>query len=88
MKLCGQAVLAGLCASLASVFAKLAVASQSLSGLCVVFMQATLYGTTSFFDKSIFDHWNQVTKSSEFCSWVNKTFIHIDACFLTLTDKC
>jgi hypothetical protein len=67
-----QAVCAGLCAALASVFAKLAMAGDTVSLLCLGFMQATFYSSTSLFDGSILDHYSQLKKSTEFCSWVVK----------------
>jgi len=68
MKVCIEAVSAGLCAALASVFAKLAMASHNVPDLCHSFLQATLHSHSH----SVEDSMGQMVKMEDFCASVSE----------------
>lgn len=72
MRLCVEAVGAGLCAALASVFAKFAMTSQKVPELCQSFMQAAFFSVTNENDSTGYP-----IRPAEFCITVVFSQFHI-----------
>lgn len=77
MTLCFEAVCAGLCAALASLFAKLAMASQKVPDICHGFLQASHYNLEYSDARDGEDQVKVFAQTEDFCSSVSDCKIFI-----------